>query len=43
LSNVDPTAFARAVEGLDPNETLVIILSKTFTTAETMMNAKKAV
>mmetsp|Transcript_13838 Transcript_13838/g.6860 ORF Transcript_13838/g.6860 Transcript_13838/m.6860 type:complete len:99 (+) Transcript_13838:135-431(+) len=33
----------RAVEGLDPTSTLVLILSKTFTTAETMINARKAV
>lgn len=43
LSNVDPDAFTRAVHGLNPEETLVVILSKTFTTAETIMNAKKAV
>ncbi|KAH9256611.1 hypothetical protein BASA81_005115 [Batrachochytrium salamandrivorans] len=39
LANVDPVDVARAVEGLDPAETLVVVVSKTFTTAETMMNA----
>ena len=40
LANVDPVDFARAVDGLDPEHTLFIINSKTFTTAETMLNAK---
>lgn len=40
LANVDPIDFTRAVEGLNPEETLFIINSKTFTTAETMLNAK---
>jgi len=45
-ANVDPTEFIRCiVEGtsgktLDPETTLVIVISKTFTTAETMLNAK---
>lgn len=39
LANVDPVDVTRALEGLDPEETLVIIISKTFTTAETMLNA----
>ena len=43
LSNVDPAAFSRSTEELNPEETLVVILSKTFTTAETMMNSRKAV
>lgn len=41
LANVDPVDFIRATSGLDPAETLVVIISKTFTTAETMMNARK--
>lgn len=41
LANVDPVDFIRATEGLDPSRTLVVIISKTFTTAETMMNAKR--
>lgn len=40
LANVDPVDFARAVEGFDPERTLVIVVSKTFTTAETMLNAR---
>jgi glucose-6-phosphate isomerase len=31
---------ARACEGLDPETTLVVVISKTFTTAETMLNAR---
>ena len=40
LANVDPTDFYRSIEGLDIEETLFIINSKTFTTAETMLNAR---
>jgi len=40
LANVDPVDVARATEGLDPEETLVIVVSKSFTTAETMLNAR---
>ena len=40
LANVDPVDIARALEGLDAESTLVIIVSKTFTTAETMLNAR---
>lgn len=42
VSNIDRTAFAEAVHGLDPAETLCIISSKTFTTLETMTNARAA-
>ena len=42
LANVDPIDVSRAFEGLDPETTLVIVISKTFTTAETMMNARTA-
>lgn len=42
VANVDGTDFARKTAGLDPEETLVIVISKTFTTAETMMNARTA-
>jgi glucose-6-phosphate isomerase len=41
-SNVDSTDFAESVEGLDAEETLFIISSKTFTTLETMTNAHTA-
>ena len=40
LANVDPVDVSRALAGLDPETTLVIIVSKTFTTAETMLNAR---
>ena len=40
LANVDPVDFLRVTEGLDPESTLAIIISKTFTTAETMMNSR---
>ena len=39
LSNVDGHAFAALSRMLDPARTLVLVASKTFTTAETMMNA----
>ncbi len=42
VSNVDGTDFAEAVHGLDPEETLFIVSSKTFTTLETMTNAHTA-
>jgi len=42
VSNVDGTDFAEAVHGLDPAETLFIVSSKTFTTLETMTNARTA-
>lgn len=42
LSNVDGTDFAEATRDLDPQETLFIVSSKTFTTLETMTNARTA-
>jgi len=42
VSNVDGTDFAEATRDLDPEETLFIIASKTFTTLETMTNAHTA-
>ena len=42
VSNVDGTDFAEAVRDLDPEKTLFIISSKTFTTLETMTNAQSA-
>ena len=42
VSNVDGTDFAEAVHDLNPEETLFIISSKTFTTLETMTNAHTA-
>jgi glucose-6-phosphate isomerase len=43
LSNIDPQAFADAIEPLDPATTLVVAVSKTFTTAETLANLSAAV
>ena len=40
LANVDPVDVARALNGLSQETTLVVIVSKTFTTAETMLNAR---
>jgi glucose-6-phosphate isomerase len=40
LANVDPVDFSIVTSGMDPAETLIIIISKTFTTAETMLNAR---
>ncbi len=40
VSNVDGTDVSEALTGLDPAETLVIVCSKTFTTQETMTNAR---
>ena len=42
VSNVDSTDFAEAVQDLEPAETLFIVSSKTFTTLETMTNARTA-
>jgi len=42
LANVDPVDFTLSMAGLDPEETLIIVVSKTFTTAETMLNARTA-
>jgi glucose-6-phosphate isomerase len=42
VSNVDGTDFAEATRDLDPEETLFIVSSKTFTTLETMTNAHSA-
>jgi glucose-6-phosphate isomerase len=41
-ANVDGSELAAAIEGLDPRATLVVIVSKTFTTQETMANAEAA-
>jgi glucose-6-phosphate isomerase len=42
VSNVDGTDFAEAVRDIEPSETLFIVASKTFTTLETMTNARTA-
>lgn len=43
LSNVDPVDVRRTLYDLDPEETLVVVISKTFTTAETMLNARQGI
>lgn len=42
VSNIDATALVEAVKACDPEETLFIICSKTFTTQETLTNAHSA-
>jgi glucose-6-phosphate isomerase len=42
VSNVDGSDFVEATRDLDPAETLFIVSSKTFTTLETMTNARSA-
>jgi glucose-6-phosphate isomerase len=42
VSNVDSTDFEEATRDLNPEETLFIICSKTFTTLETLTNARTA-
>jgi glucose-6-phosphate isomerase len=42
VSNVDSTDFVEATRDLSPEETLFIVSSKTFTTLETMTNARSA-
>jgi glucose-6-phosphate isomerase len=42
VSNVDGTDFAESTRDLDPEETLFVVSSKTFTTLETMTNARTA-
>jgi glucose-6-phosphate isomerase len=41
-ANVDPAELAQALAGLDPATTLVVTVSKTFTTLETLTNAESA-
>jgi glucose-6-phosphate isomerase len=42
VSNVDGAALASTLDGLDPVETLFVVCSKTFTTPETLANARSA-
>src|SRR5699024_1756189 len=42
VSNVDPADLTSALAALDPATTLVVVVSKTFTTLETMTNAAAA-
>ncbi|QWT18175.1 glucose-6-phosphate isomerase [Collinsella sp. zg1085] len=42
VSNIDPNDMAEKTKHLDPETTLVIVVSKTFTTLETLVNARTA-
>src|SRR4051794_14212611 len=42
VSNIDPTDLAEATRDLDPASTLFIVASKTFSTQETLTNAREA-
>ncbi|GBD44871.1 Glucose-6-phosphate isomerase [bacterium HR40] len=42
VANVDPQDLALALRGLDPARTLLLVVSKTFTTRETLLNAQAA-
>ena len=42
VANIDPRDMAEALTGLAPETTLVIVVSKTFTTQETLANAEAA-
>lgn len=42
VSNIDPRDMAEALTGLEPETTLVVVVSKTFTTQETLTNAEIA-
>ncbi len=42
ISNIDPSDCAEKLSGLDPETTLFIVASKTFTTLETLTNARMA-
>jgi glucose-6-phosphate isomerase len=42
VANIDPRDMAEALSGLDPETTLIVVVSKTFTTQETLANAELA-
>src|SRR5690606_3081713 len=42
VANIDPREMAEALAGLEPETTLVVVVSKTFTTQETLANADLA-
>lgn len=42
VSNIDGTHISEAIQGKNPEETLFVVASKTFTTQETMTNANSA-
>jgi glucose-6-phosphate isomerase len=41
-ANIDPLDLTRALAGAEPSRTLFVVVSKTFTTAETLANARTA-
>ena len=43
ISDIDPDGFKQTIKALQPETTLFIIASKSFTTQETLYNAKKAI
>jgi len=43
VSNIDGHAIAGGLAGLDPHDTLIVLASKSFTTAETLKNGARAV
>jgi glucose-6-phosphate isomerase len=40
LANVDPVDVKRSIENFDPETTMIVVVSKTMTTRETLVNAK---
>jgi glucose-6-phosphate isomerase len=42
VSNIDPNDISEKTKGLDPETTMFIVVSKTFTTLETLTNAREA-
>ncbi len=42
ISNIDPTDVGETLRGVDPETVLFIVASKTFTTLETLTNARQA-
>ena len=42
VANIDGHAIASGLAGLDPHDTLIVVASKSFTTAETLLNARRA-
>nr|WP_315970363.1 glucose-6-phosphate isomerase [Pelistega indica] len=43
VSNIDGHAIEAGLAGLDPHDTLIVVATKTFTTAETLANANRAI
>ncbi|MEW6688089.1 MAG: glucose-6-phosphate isomerase [Pseudomonadota bacterium] len=42
VANIDPVELARALAGAEPETTLIVVVSKTFATQETLWNAARA-